>query len=375
MKITRIETTPMALPLRIPYNWHWGNQRGANLVLFTVETDQGVVGYGESISEEPAATAAYAALMARHIVDEEFDDVDAAMEVAWSSGRWKVTQRFSRMVIAGLESALWDAAGKEHGVPVSALLGEPVHAAIDFMGFPQGHEPTDLAAQGAAMAADGHSVIYIKAGVRGQPDEPKVAAVRDAIGDGVALRIDPNEAWDTETAVRTIRSLEKYDLDFVEQPVPADDVAALAEVRSRVSTRIAADQAVHTDDELARVLDAEAADVVVLGSGEVGGLASLRRMAARAARRDVEVNRHGWLESGISTFASLQVLSVIPNLTPGNQVMHQLLRDSTVTTPLPMAGGTIEVPTRPGLGFKLDDEVVFDAAGRFERDGAYPAVE
>ena len=364
----------MALPLRRPYTWRWGNQPGVNLVLFTVETDDGVVGHGESICEEPAAVEAYGRLAARHAVGRSLRQIDEIFSTLWSSGRWRLTPRFSLMVLAGLENACWDAYGKAMNAPVSSFFGKKVRDDIDFMAFPQGHVPEDLAAQAAAMVVEGHRVVYIKVGVPGQEDEPKVAAVRDAIGEEPILRVDANEAWDVTTAIDKIQTLERFNLDWVEQPVSNEDVESLATVRRSVATKIAADQAVHTRAELARVLRAEAADVVVLGSGEAGGLTHMRQMSELAELHGVEINRHGWLESPISTFAALQVMSCIPNLTLGNQLMHHLLAESPVTTSLPIVGGRATVPTGPGLGFELDHDVVEAARARYQQDGAYPAV-
>ena len=90
--------------------------------------------------------------------------------------------------------------------------------------------------------------------------------MRDAIGPGRLLRVDPNEGWDVPTAVDSIRRLETFALDWVEQPVAAGNVSGLARVRNSVETKIAADQAVHTTTELRAVLEQEAADAIVLGA-------------------------------------------------------------------------------------------------------------
>src|SRR5439155_25537625 len=94
-----------------------------------------------------------------------------------------------------------------------------------------------------------HDVFYVKVR-RPRDDDAVVAAVREAIGSGKLLRIDPNEAWDAATAVERIRRLAVCDLDWVEQPVPHWDVAGLAHVRRKVDVKIAADQAVYTTRQL-----------------------------------------------------------------------------------------------------------------------------
>jgi L-alanine-DL-glutamate epimerase-like enolase superfamily enzyme len=142
-------------------------------------------------------------------------------------------------------------------------------------------------------------------------------------------------------------------------------------VRRRVETKIAADQAVHTTPELRAVLEQEAADVIVLGSHESGGLWRWRQMAYLAESYGLPLNRHACPESAISTFAALQLMATLPNQTIGNQVMHHLLAEQLVTTPIEIAGGRTAVPTAPGLGFEIDLDAVERARERYERQGPY----
>jgi muconate cycloisomerase len=375
MRITAVTTTPLAIPLVQPFRWRSGVQRGANLVLFTVETDEGVVGHGESICEDPAAVEPYGRLMARWFVGRSPGDVEAILGALWREGRWRFHPRFSLQVLSGLEVACWDALGKGLGVPASTFLGGRVRDEVDVMAFPQGDTPEELARAAGELVAAGHGVVYVKLGRAGREDADLLGAVRDAIGPGPLLRADANEAWDVPTAIDAIRALAEFQLDWVEQPVAADDVAALARVRRSVEVKIAADQAVHTRAELRTVLEQEAADAIVVGSHETGGLWRWRQLAALAETHGIPLNRHACVESEISTFAALQALAAIPNLTVGNQVMHQLLAERLTTTPLEPDGGMLQVPDRPGLGFELDEDAVARATERHARQGPYLSVE
>jgi L-alanine-DL-glutamate epimerase-like enolase superfamily enzyme len=340
-----------------------------------VETDEGVTGFGESICEDPAAVEAYGRLIARAFVGRSPGDVEAILGDLWQEGRWRFHPRFSLQVVSGLEVACWDALGKGLGVPASTFLGGRVREEVDVMGFPQGDTAEELARESAALAAAGHGVIYVKIGRHGRADEEIVGAVRDAIGPDTLLRVDANEAWDVPAAVDAIRSLEAFSLDWVEQPVAADNVAGLAHVRRSVDVKVAADQAVHTASELRNVLEQEAADAIVVGSHEAGGLWRWRQLAHLAEVHGIPVNRHACVESEISTFAALQALCTIPNLTLGNQVMHHLLAEPLVTTPLAQEGGTMHVPEGPGLGFELDDDAVARARERHASQGPYLSVD
>jgi len=376
MRITRLEATPLAVPLAQEFHWAGGAQLGANIVLLTVHTDEGVVGHGESICDEPRAVVAYAERMAAQLVGRSPGDLEAILRSLWTEGRWKTTPHFTGFVVSGIETACWDALGRALGVPTRTFFGGAVHPELDVFGFVQGNDPETLAAHAGRLAAEGYRVIYLKVGRSGRDDEACVAAVREAIGPAPLLRIDANEAWDAVTAVERIRRLEQHDLDWVEQPTPAGDVNGLAHVRRSVGVKIAADQAVYTTDELRHVLEKEAADVIVQGPHDAGGLLRFRQQAFVCDAHGLAVNLHAFMQSEISLYAHAQVASTIPRLTLGNQVMHQLLGERLTQGPEPaIRAGRLRVPDGPGHGFELDPEAVGRAHERWQRDGAYVTVE
>jgi muconate cycloisomerase len=373
MRIARVEATPLAVPLAQEFHWAGGAQLGCNLVLFAVHTDDGVVGHGESVCELPGAVAEYGRAMARQLLGREVGDVEAILRALWTEGRWKTTPQLTQFVVSGLETACWDALGRTLGVPSRQFFGGQVHEELDYFGFLQGNDADTLAAHARELAD--HEVVYLKVG-RPRDDDAIVAAVREAVGPGKRLRIDPNEAWDAATAVERIRRLAVYDLDWVEQPVPHWDVAGLAHVRRKVDVKIAADQAVYTVQQLRQVLEAEAADVIVQGPHDAGGLLRFRQQAFLAAAWGLKVNLHAFMQSEISFLAHAQVASTVPNLTDGNQAMHQLLAERlTRGVDVDVPGGTFRLPDGPGHGFELDGDAVARAAERFERDGAYVTIE
>jgi L-alanine-DL-glutamate epimerase-like enolase superfamily enzyme len=376
VKITRVEATPLAIPLAQEFHWAGGAQVGANLVVFSVHTDEGITGYGESICEDQRAVVAYGELMARQLVGRSPGDMEAILRSIWSEGRWKMFPQFTHLVFAGIEVACWDALGRALGVPTRTFFGGAVQEELDYFAFLQGDDPETLAAHARELSGEGYEVIYLKVGRGAERDDACVAAVREAIGPGRLLRIDPNEAWDAARAVDRIRRLEQYDLDWVEQPTPAGDINGLAHVRRSVGVKIAADQAVFTTSQLLHVLEKQAADVIVQGSHDAGGLLRFRQQAFVCDAFGLRVNRHAFMESEISFYATAQVAATIPNLTLGNQVMHQLLAERlTLGEPPALVGGKYRLNDVPGHGFELDHDAVALAHERWQRDGAYNTIE
>jgi L-alanine-DL-glutamate epimerase-like enolase superfamily enzyme len=373
MKISRIDAMPLAIPLRQEFHWASGAQVGANLVLFSVHTEDGVVGYGETVCEAPGAVAEVGLLMARQLIGRSVGDVEAILRSIWTEGRWKTTPQFTGFVFAGIEAACWDALGRTLGVPTRQFFGGQVQEELDYFAFLQGDDAETLAGHARQLA--GHEVFYLKVG-RPRDDDAIVAAVRDAIGPDALLRIDPNEAWDAATAVDRITRLAAYDLDWVEQPVPHWDVAGLARVRRKLDVKIAADQSVYTTRQLREVLEAEAADVVVQSPHDAGGLLPFRKQASMCEAWGLNVNLHAFMQSEISFLAHAQVASTVPNLTTGNQVMHQLLAERLTTgVDVETRGGLYALNDAPGHGFDIDEDAVARGHERWQRDGAYNTIE
>src|SRR6185312_11125718 len=135
MIITKVEATPLAIPLAQEFHWAGGVQVGANLVLVSVHTDAGVTGYGESICEDPRAVVAHVELMSRQLVGRAPGDVEAILRSIWSEGRWKMWPQFTNVVFAGMEVACWDAHARSLGVPTRMLFGGQVQDELDYFGF------------------------------------------------------------------------------------------------------------------------------------------------------------------------------------------------------------------------------------------------
>lgn len=270
--------------------------------------------------------------------------------------------RFGALVLAGLDMALWDLAGKVCGLAVHQLLGGAVRDRIQYFGFPQGETAEELAQDAARWVKEGCDVIYVKVGRGEQVDLEIVRQVREAIGDR-RLRVDANEAWDLLTAQRMIRALAPYGLEFVEQPTRSESLAALEHIRMSVPTAIAADQIVFTPEDAYELCRKGAADLLVLGLHECGGIDRLRRASAIAAAAGINICLHGLYETGITTCASLQVGATLANLDDGNQYMNHLLTDDIIDSPdLRLVRGQLPVIEAPGLGFELD----WDAVARAE---------
>ncbi len=372
MKITSIRTTPLAIPFRQTFHWAHGTTGGATTILVEVETDEGITGYGESLAWASAeAVTTVIREISEVFVGRSPFDIERGIADALKIGALWFTPRYANQVFAGLEMALWDIAGKATGQPVHRLLGGAVRDDVGYFAFLQGGTPQELADDARRAVEAGTEVIYVKIGYGEAFDIETVAGVREAIGDR-RLRLDPNEAWDPLTAIRMIRKLEQFDLEFVEQPTPSHSIDALLQVKESVNVAIAADQSAFTLVEVYEVCRRRAADVIVIGPHETGGLSGLKKAAAVAEAAALKICLHGVLETGITTCAANQIAATIPNLDDGNQIMCQLLAEDVISSPdLTLTNGRLGVIDGPGLGFELDRDAVERAAEHFRTHGPY----
>ncbi|MEO9824218.1 MAG: mandelate racemase/muconate lactonizing enzyme family protein [Paracoccaceae bacterium] len=372
MKIRSITTTPLHVPYKTPFHWARGVIEGADVLLVEIETDTGISGFGECISapdgmalkalvdQAGALLIGRNAFHTRALMHEAYTALFRAQAVCSAP-------RFAGQVLAGLEMALWDVLGKSTGQSVHALLGGAVHGQIGYHGFAMGATPDEVATDAKSFADRGFEVIYLKAGFGMARDLASVRAVRKAIGPDPRLRIDPNESWSPLEAKQMIARLAPYDLEFIEQPTQCESISALAQVRAASPVGIAADQSVFTPNEAFALLQAQAADLIVIGPHECGGLAHMTDIARLAQLAGVNICIHGLYETGITTCAAHMAAAACPNLDDGNQHMLKFLEWDIIDPPdlMPKAG-KVPVLNGPGLGFELNTDNVARAAARFQ---------
>jgi len=219
-------------------------------------------------------------------------------------------------------SAAWEAAREAacDGWPDAVRDTVPVNALVDGAGWSPSQAPASAATVGrAAVAARppveagalaGFTAVKVKVGRPDlEADVDLVAAVRDAIGPAVALRIDANASWDLDTAISAITRFARYDLELVEQPVPTvDDLAAL---RRRVDVPVAADESIRSVDDAGRVAALGAADVVVLKVQPLGGVRAALRVADAAG---VPAIVSSMRETSVGIAAGLALAAALPDL-------------------------------------------------------------
>lgn len=354
-KITQIEYQKVFVPFHQAAEWGAGIRPGTTRLIVQVHTADGTIGVGETIClwefVEPVLTRTLIPL----VLHEDACDIERLCKKIEGAGYYH-HQRALVAALCGLEMALWDVVGKQAGMPLYKVWGGGYRQQIPLVGYVQAKQPEQAAEAAAHFVAEGYQTIKVKIGMSPESDLAIVSATRAAIGSAIQLRADVNGAWTIGTAKRMLRKLEAYDLEYVEQPLPMDDLRGHAELRRQFSTPIALDESAYTMQDVMNIIRAEAADVLLLDPHQAGGLSRCRKAAAVAEAAGLPVTLHSGAELGFSTAAYLHLAATIPNLMLALDTQYSNQSDDIVTEPHVCEHGSMHVPRGTGLGRQLHEE-------------------
>lgn len=258
---------------------------------------------------------------------------------------------------AAVEMALWDALGRTMGIPLFSLLGGKVRDSVPIrwgIGF---GDPAAVAAEAGERVASGFGAIKLKIGRPGTgEDERTVAAVRDSVGDDVAIMIDANSAFSTVgQALTDLRRLESYDLQLIEQPLPRHRHRDLAEIRRQLRTPILLDESMRTWWDAYEIARHSAADVVSVYLSESGGVLAALDACTVASAAGMQTLLGSQCELGIATAAMAHLGVVAPGLNyQSDATGHLRYRRDVIQEQLTYRDGHLFPPETPGLGVTLD---------------------
>jgi L-alanine-DL-glutamate epimerase-like enolase superfamily enzyme len=254
-----------------------------------------------------------------------------------------------------VESAVLDARGRREGRPLAALLADDPATAVPVNGTVGDGSVTETVTAARGAVDDGFSCLKVKVGAGDlDRDVARLRAVREAVGDDVPLRADANAAWDRGTAEEAVEAFATLDLSYLEQPLSADDLSGHAALRGR-GVGIALDETLATVS-VRDVLDAEAADVLVLKPMALGGPARAHAVARRALGAGVDPLVTTTIDAAPARTAAVHVAAAIPDVRPCGLATAGALDSDLVPDPAPVESGTVAVPTGPGVaGDAFDD--------------------
>lgn len=370
-RIVAARISGVALPfVDRPYTWFFGKQNGASALVITLTDEAGRSGWGEvPLTFHPIIPGQAMEMMAQSLLDllviGNLPMPRKFRATAVAHAGWHFYPHMGALIISGIEMALWDLLGRQLEVHVTELLGGTVRDAVECMWFVFDAEPEAMAAAARDGVAKGYRCYYLK-WIGSVPKMlEKLRAVADQLPQDAVLRVDPNEAWTRASAVRYLRLLEGYPIEFVEQPLPRYARSGLAHLASRSRVPIAGDQGSRTTDEAFETLRAGGVDVLSVAPSDAGGILPAVEIAAFAEASGVSIFLHSNVETGIGQAALAAIGCVAANCSYASQTEYPHLASDFVIG-LEFEGPCLKLPTRTaGLGFALDEEAFAAAEARY----------
>jgi len=352
MKITRLTTRRLVVPLPTPIMSGLGPITTTGVLIVRLETSGGAVGENLvfTLNNKRLAVLDEMVLSLAPLVE----GTEPAHSTAFWSAAWKEINFLGHKGVAvvgisAIDGAMWDLRGKMAGLPISHLIGVardrvPVYASA---GLWLSSTVDELQSEARGFIDAGFRAVKMRLG-KPTPaeDAARVRAVREAIGPGIALMADANQQLTEVQAIRLGRMLEEHDLTWFEEPLPAYDLAGVARVAAALDTPIASGETEYTRYGFRTMLELRAADVLMPDLQRVGGVTEFLRVSHMADAFDIPVSSHLFPEM------SIQLLAALGNAT---YLEHMPWFAPLYDGELVVQDGFVAVPQGPGWGLALSD--------------------
>ncbi|HYC46870.1 MAG TPA: enolase C-terminal domain-like protein [Burkholderiales bacterium] len=358
MKIERVETFGVAMPLTGTFTSAGVSKNATKCVVVRLTASDGTIGVSsidpsstaKSPHTGPELAAAIRERITPAIIGRDPTNVNAMVELL---DELAPTQPGAG---AAIEMACIELTCRSLGIPLHTYLGGAVADSVLFNGWIGELPAAEAAAEAKRWRDAGFKSAKIKVGSGVEKDHDRIAAVREAVGGSMKLRIDANMQYDAETSLKLCKLVKRYDLQLFEQPAPKADLAGLARVRREGGIPVMADESISDHQSLLAVIKAECADYVKFGIKQAGGILKAQRMLATAEAAGLPVVIGHGFGLDLSTMAEIMLSATSRNVLPGLECVGPLkMTDTVATTRLDISKGMLPLPPGPGLSIALDE--------------------
>jgi len=345
-----------------------------NWLFVKVETDEGISGWGEAYNYRDRATStiAHANSIKRYLIGRSPFNIKHFTQVMFDDYAGRRGSMGLFCVISGIEQALWDIVGKTLNTPVYNLLGGACRDKIRVYAngwYSNADTPEESAKKAVETLKGGFTALKFdpfpgpwRSYISKQDEKAAVEvvkAIREAVGPDIDLLIEVHRRLSPMNTVRVARMLEEFEPFWYEEPVPADNIKALAEVRSNINIPVVTGETLYTKSTYCEVFERRAADIINPDVCNCGGILELKEIAAMAQPYYVAVAPHNFNSTTIGLAATINVSACIPNFLITEYFVNFTPRgDQISVNPFKVENGYIKIPDKPGLGLELDEEVM-----------------
>lgn len=375
MKITDVHAFPVAFPLDTPAQDATGVWDSWNTIIVKITAEDGTFGYGEIGPIHGGGIAIFKAMvddkLAGMVLGEDAFDRERLYEKMLGRGTssYALGQKGAIVsAVAGIDIALWDLAGKILETPVYQLLGGRVHEKIPayasgFFGKSgRPLTPEECADEAKGYADEGFKGVKMKVGFGHRQDLRNLEAVRNALGPDLGIMVDANQSYSYHDVMKIADDLAAFDLTFLEEPLPINDIDAMAALTAAVKVPIAAGENYYTRFEFRDILVKRAVNIVQPDIIHAGGITETKKIAAMASAWNIPLCPH--IHATVGVAASIHLLASTPNTLAAEYITSggsYKLRQALYGQAFMADDGWVSAPDEPGLGIHINE----DALARF----------
>jgi L-alanine-DL-glutamate epimerase-like enolase superfamily enzyme len=352
-RIRDVEIFPYTIKTKTVIKISLGNEETSDGFFVRVRSEDGVVGYGEGSPFTPiTAETQQSAVVIAKALGEKLRGRDP-FEIAHLVADMDAFAPNNPSAKAALEMALWDICGKLAGQPVCCMLGR-FRSQFDtdktvFL------EPPEVMAESARQVVrDGFKTVKLKVGESAEADSARLRAVREAVGPDIKIRVDANQGWTPAEAVRSLRLIEKYGVQFSEQPVAAWDWEGMKFVRDNAPLPVMADESVHVEHDAIEGVRRGAIDMINIKLMKSGGILHGTRIASVAEAANLRCMVGCMDETKLGLTAAAHLVCSQKSIVYADLDANLFLVDDPIIGGFTLKDGNVIMPQTPGLGTEID---------------------
>lgn len=362
MIIKQIEVFAIRLPLEKPFVISYATYPDMASIIVKLTTECGLVGWGESVPDEhvtgetPEST--YAVLkntLAPLLIGQNPMELEKIHELMDSAVKNIPAAK------AAIDIACYDVIGKKLQVPIYQLLGGRYHEKFRLTHVLSIDEPEKMADEAEEQIQLGFTSFKMKVGRDVASDVKRILAVRKRVGNDLAIRVDVNQGWKNSAyTLQALQQLETAGLDWLEQPVVADDIDAMVEIKQKTSVPVMIDEGICDMWDLREIISKRAADKINIKLMKCGGIYPAMKLAHMAEMAGIECQIGSMVESSIGSAAGFHVA-----------FSKKIIQSVELTGPLKFSKDLanlkesyhipyIQLNDKPGLGIDVDEDILHE---------------
>lgn len=360
MRITAIHIYAIRLPLRIPFVVSYHSYNDMPSIIVKIETDEGLVGYGEGVADE-------------HVTGETWESTFSILKHTLAprllgTNPLHIEALHERMdeaiygaptAKAAIDIACFDLMGKKLGQPIYQLIGGRFHDTFPITHVLSIGNPNEMAEEAMSVVKQGYRSLKVKVGTHVNEDVARIRAIRKRVGDAISIRVDVNQGWkNVSTTIKALDALETLGIDWLEQPVIADDIDAMSYIRTKTNIPLMIDEGLKNMHDMRQIIQKQAADKVNIKLMKCGGIYPAVKLVHQAELTGIECQIGSMIESSIASAAGFHVAFA-----------KKIITSVELTGPLKFTKDVgnlryelpyIRLTDKPGLGIDVNEQTLLE---------------